>query len=70
MTRIFIVGGYNAGEHNGKTVDSIIRRMFGGKAVFIASKDRNSPEAGLVGYPANGGGYNILGTVLTINERN
>ena len=67
-TAIFITGGHSPGDHKGKTVESIIRREFGGKAVFIISQDRNSPEAGMVGYPANGGGFNILGTVLTIES--
>lgn len=67
-TTIFIVGGHNPGEHKGKTVESIIRRVFGQKAIFIISQDRNSPEAGMVGYPATGGGFNILGKVLTIES--
>jgi len=67
-TKIFITGGRNAGEHKGKTVQSIIRREFGSKAVFVISQDRNSPEAGMIGYPASGGGFNILGKVLTIES--
>jgi len=67
-TQIFIVGGHHAGGHKGKTVESIIRRVLGRKAVFIPSQDRNSPEEGMIGYPANGGGFNILGTVLTIES--
>ena len=70
MTRILVTGGHKAGEHKGKTVDSIIRRKFGGKAVFVASQDHNSPEVGCVGFPATGGGYNILGTILTISGGN
>lgn len=51
-------------ELKGKTVDSIIRRVFGQRASFAESKDRNSPEAGLVLYPATGGGSNIVAKVL------
>jgi len=67
-TKIFVKGGRSAGEYKGKTVESIARRVFGRKAVFIPSQDRNSPESGVIGYPANGGGFNVLGTVLKIKS--
>ena len=40
------------GIYKGKTVESIIRRVYGQKATIRFSADRNSPEVGMVVTPA------------------
>ena len=69
--RISIVARNTSGatEHKGKTVESIIRRLYGAKATFRISQDRNSPEAGLIVTPAyrDPGSYNVQAKVLWIN---
>jgi len=62
-TKLFISDG-----HKGSTIESVIRRVFGRKAVFIASQDCHSSAGGCVGFPGTAGGFNILGTALTIES--
>jgi hypothetical protein len=38
----------NGVEHSGKTVETIIRRVWGRSAFFQRSADPNSPEVGMV----------------------
>ena len=68
--QISIVARGNSGatEHKGKTVESIVRRLYGAKATFRISQDRNSPEAGLIVTPAyrDPGGYNIQARVFAV----
>jgi len=56
------------GVYKGKTVESIIRRVYGQKATLRYSADRNSPEVGLVVTPAykNAGVYNVEAKVQWI----
>ena len=51
-------------EYRGATVDSIIRRIFGQKALFVPSADPNSPTAGIAGKPARTGGTDVLAVVV------
>ena len=66
--RIGIIARNGSGEteYKGRTVESIIRRLYGAKATFRVSQDRNSPEAGLIVTPAykNSGVYSVEAQVL------
>lgn len=53
-------------DYKGRTVESIVRRLFGTKAVIRYSADHNSPEAGMIVTPTISGGWNVQAKVLTI----
>ena len=50
--------------YKGKTVQSIIRRVYGAKAAYRPSQDANSPTWGLVVKPGNSGGWDVIATVI------
>lgn len=54
-------------ELSGRSVDTIIRRVFGRRAVFQRSADPNSPEVGMVLRPAGQPSvYEVCAAVLWI----
>ena len=57
-----------ATEHKGKTVESIVRRLYGKKASIRYSADSNSTETGLIVTPAhkNPGAYNVHARVFAV----
>lgn len=58
--------------YTGKSVETIIRREFGPTAEFWPTRDRTSPEAGMIVAPVpyeDLGAFNVLADVLTITRR-
>lgn len=54
----------DATDHKGRTVESIVRRLYGKKAFIRYSADRNAPEVGLVVIPAGQNSYNVEAKVF------
>ena len=68
--RISIVARNTSGatEHKGKTVESIVRRLYGDKAFIRYSADRNPHDVGLIVSPAHKNpGFSVQAKVLWIN---
>jgi hypothetical protein len=64
----------NHGSYRGRTVDSIVRRVYGRRAFYSASNDPNAPQAGQVlveptEYFKRRGvnGWHVLATVFVID---
>lgn len=56
-------------SHNGRTVDSIVRRLYGRSAEVWRPMDPNSPQhIWTVVTPCKTGGWNVLGVISVHQE--
>lgn len=55
--------------YGGLTVETIVRREYGRRATVRWSADPNDPNVGQIVVPARFGGYEVLGTIHSIDTQ-